>query len=191
MTACCESLLAFGVSFIYSVLENPGIWQSDLLALDNPGQLEEQKSESNGMTAEKFCEEVVFTKEKTHQIFLALTRKYLVYTEEEIETWKQDSLKFFLDAKNESNERKGNYLREKALRLIAAVQLRLDPQFEAFCTFVMQELLACAPASNLPIEAQVQKDAMLQILHQRLSNETGIETAGLLSMIEAELQQTK
>lgn len=88
MTACCESLLAFGVSFIYSVLENPGIWQSDLLAFDNPEQLEEQKSESNGMTAEKFCEEVVFTKEKTHLIFLALTRKYLVYTEEEIETWK-------------------------------------------------------------------------------------------------------
>jgi len=94
------------------------------------------------MTVEKFCEEVVFTKEKIHQIFLALTRKYLVYTEEEIESWKEDSLKFYLDAKNQSNERKGNYLREKAIRLIEAISLRLDPQFEAFCTFVGQELLA-------------------------------------------------
>ena len=32
------------------------------------------------MSVEKFVEEVIFTKEKTHLIFLALTRKYLVYT---------------------------------------------------------------------------------------------------------------
>ena len=73
---------------------------------------------------------------------MALTRKYLIYTEEEIESWKENSLKFYLDAKNKSNEKKGNYLREKSLRLIAAIQLRLDPKFEAFCTFVVQELLA-------------------------------------------------
>lgn len=48
------------------------------------------------------------------KIFSALTRKYLVYTTEEIATWTDDSLKFYLDAKNESNECKGNFLREKA-----------------------------------------------------------------------------
>ena len=101
MIACCESLLAFGISFIYSVLENPQIWDGDMLPFDDPGQLEMQKNAevTNEMSVEKFCEEIVFTTEKTHQIFLALTRKYLVYTEEEIDTWKQDSLKFFLDAK--------------------------------------------------------------------------------------------
>ena len=53
------------------------------------------------------------------KIYTALTRKYLVYTTEEIEAWREDSLKFYLDAKNESNESKGNFLREKAQRLLA------------------------------------------------------------------------
>eukprot|EP00354_Favella_ehrenbergii_P006046 CAMPEP_0170478002 /NCGR_PEP_ID=MMETSP0123-20130129/19140_1 /TAXON_ID=182087 /ORGANISM="Favella ehrenbergii, Strain Fehren 1" /LENGTH=49 /DNA_ID=CAMNT_0010750051 /DNA_START=694 /DNA_END=843 /DNA_ORIENTATION=+ len=48
------------------------------------------------------------------KIYQALTRKYLVYTNEEVESWMEDPLKFYLDAKNESNECKGNFLREKA-----------------------------------------------------------------------------
>ena len=44
------------------------------------------------MTVEKFVEEVMFTQEKTHMIFMAITRKYLVYTDEEIEAWNSDPL---------------------------------------------------------------------------------------------------
>ena len=79
----------------------------------------EEESKGDGLEAERFAESVLFTAENTMQIFTALTRKYLVYTTEEISTWKEDSLKFYLDAKNESNETKGNFLREKARRLLA------------------------------------------------------------------------
>lgn len=80
------------------------------------------------------------------QIFSALTRKYLVYTTEEINIWKEDSLKFYLDAKNESNETKGNYLREKAQRLLANTQLRLDSHFDLFCNTVISTELKAMPA---------------------------------------------
>lgn len=53
------------------------------------------------------------------KIFTALTRKYLVYTKEEIDNWQEDALMFFLHQRNESNEVKGNFLREKAQRLLA------------------------------------------------------------------------
>ena len=86
------------------------------------------------LAAERLCETVLFSQENTMKIFSALTRKYLVYTTEEINLWTEDSLKFYLDAKNESNECKGNFLREKAQRLLAATQLRLDAHFNAFCT---------------------------------------------------------
>ena len=73
--SCCESLLGFGISFVFSVLENPNIWQSDFEPLGEANQ-----KQVGEMSVEKFVEEVIFTKEKTHLIFLALTRKYLVYT---------------------------------------------------------------------------------------------------------------
>ena len=147
LASCAESLLAFGISFAFSVLENPNIWQSDFEPI---GEAESKKVDQ--MSVEKYVEEVVFSKDKTHMIFLALTRKYLVYTEEEIEAWKADSLKFYLEAKNESNEKKGNYLREKALRLFAGTELRLSTQFEDFCTFVSGELAKQGPGSSLPLE---------------------------------------
>ena len=106
----------------------------------NTGATEETKQDE--MAAEKFCEEVLFTQANTLKIFTALTRKYLVYTKEEIESWQEDPLKFYLDAKNESNESKGNFLREKAQRLLAGTQLHLDQHFATFCQSVGQELAA-------------------------------------------------
>ena len=147
------------------MLENPNIWQSDFEPLG-----ESELKQVDQMSVEKYVEEVIFSKDKTHMIFLALTRKYLVYTEEEIDAWNTDSLKFYLEAKNESNEKKGNYLRDKALRLFAGTELRLSNQFEDFCTFVSGEIAKQGPVSGQPLETQIQKDAMLQILRMRLAN---------------------
>ena len=135
----CERILSYGISFLNSLLEDPNVWKSDMLPFEENDNEEETKGD--GLEAERFCETVLFTKENTMKIFTALTRKYLVYTTEEIDTWKEDSLKFYLDAKNESNETKGNFLREKAKRLLANTQLRLDEHFEAFCKQVGTELV--------------------------------------------------
>jgi len=61
-------------------------------------------------------------------------------------------LKFYLHARNESNEIKGNFLREKAQRLLAGTQLRLDAHFEAFCTQVATELQTIPAMAGAPIE---------------------------------------
>lgn len=46
---------------------------------------------------------------------------YLCLTNEELELWKEDSLKFFLHMKYMSNEVKGNLLREKSRNLLAGI----------------------------------------------------------------------
>jgi len=149
-----------------------------------------EEAKQDDMAAEKFCESVLFSQENTFKIFTALTRKYLVYTSEEVESWQTDPLKFYLDAKNESNECKGNFLREKAQRLLAGTQLHLDDHFTAFCAQVATELAVTPAASNLPIERQVQKDAMMQILFQRLAQQSEVNVDDLISMIESELTQS-
>lgn len=54
---------------------------------------------------------------------------YLVLTDEEIALWKEDPFEFFIATKEASNQVKGNFLREKALRLIAAIELRFTQFF--------------------------------------------------------------
>ena len=66
--------------------------------------------------------------------------KFIVLTNDEVELWKDDSLKFFLHVKYSSNEVKGNLLRDKAKSLIAAIRLRFDPIFEEFCGILNQEI---------------------------------------------------
>lgn len=59
--------------------------------------------------------------------------KYLMLTSEEITAWQTDSLVYFLEVKSESNVTKGNFLREKANRLVAGIQLRFEHLFNDFC----------------------------------------------------------
>ena len=101
----------------------------------------QEELKQDEQSAEQFVETVLFSQANTIKMFSALTRKYLVYTSEEIEQWQEDPLKFFLDAKNESNECKGNFLREKALRFLAGTQLHLDEHFTEFCSQIATELM--------------------------------------------------
>ena len=59
-------------------------------------------------------ENTFFTKDRIHNILTVIVTKYLILTSEEMQLWQEDSLKFFLHMKIQSNEVKGNYLREKA-----------------------------------------------------------------------------
>ena len=56
-----------------------------------------------------------------------IVAQYVILSAEELSLWQEDSLKFFLHMKYQSNEVKGNFLREKARSLIAGVQLRFSP----------------------------------------------------------------
>jgi len=74
----------------------------------------------------------MFSKPQVDQILMSLL-KYMQYTDEEVEQWGEDSLKFYIQMKYESNVTKGNYIREKALRVVAGIDLRLNPLFNSFC----------------------------------------------------------
>lgn len=108
-----EEVLGFGVSFIKGLLDNPSIWVSDMLFSD--------RDPESTCQAEEYLEKTFFTQERVHHILKVIVTKYLILSQAEIDLWKEDSLKFFIHMKFQSNEVQGNYLREKARNLIAGI----------------------------------------------------------------------
>ena len=88
--------------------------------------------------------------------------------------------------KDASNSVKGNFLRERSLRLIAAIELRFTDHFQAFCTTVISQILTFDAHGNL--QRQIEKDALMHIVKMRLNDQDGIDVNGLLSVLDAELQ---
>ena len=48
-----------------------------------------------------------------------ITHRYIIFSQHEIEKWNENSLEFYMDQKEQKNEMRGNFLREKAKSLIA------------------------------------------------------------------------
>lgn len=124
-----ERVLSFGITWIKSLLDNPGIWVSDMLFSDRDPEQTNQ--------IEEYLEKTYFTGERVHTILHVILTQYIILTREEIEQWKEDSLKFFLQMKYQSNEVKGNLLRDRAKSLIAGIQLRFGQHFDSFCAKVI------------------------------------------------------
>lgn len=154
------------------MLDNPAIWVSDLLFSD--------RDASDTGQAEEYLEKQFFTQERLELILRVIVTQYLVLTNEELQMWQEDSLKFFLHMKLESNEVKGNLLREKAKALIAGIQLRFSKHFDAFCAKVIQHLAA-------PGIEGVEREAMFQVLSIRINDEQGIDSAQFLQLLAPEL----
>lgn len=100
-----------------------------------------EREEDENEDIENYLEQNFFLKERILNMFKVCVTKYIVLTSEEIDLWKEDSLKYFLHMKYLSNEVKGNFLREKAKGLIAAIRLRFEPMFDEFCGLLNSELL--------------------------------------------------
>ena len=47
------------------------------------------------------------------------------------------------------------------------------------------------PASSISIDDQTKKDAMMQVLYQRLAKQEDVNLDDIVTMIDKELQQTK
>ena len=76
IVALAEEILGFGVTWIRSLLDNPGIWISDMIFSD-------RDSEQTGQ-AEEYLEKTFFTEERIHNILRVIITKYLVLTTEEL-----------------------------------------------------------------------------------------------------------
>lgn len=116
-------------------------------------------------------------------ILRTVVTQYLILTKEEVALWQEDSLKFFLYMKYQSNEVKGNLLRDKARGLIAGIQLRFSQVFEDFCANVITELAGTA------VIPDIEKEAMLQLVEIRLNDEDGIDSTQFLGLLAPELQK--
>jgi hypothetical protein len=114
------------------LLDNPGIWISDLLFSD-------RDPDSTGQ-AEEYLEKTFFTQERIQHLLMVVTSKFIILTKEELDLWQEDSLKFFLHMKYKVNEVKGNYLREKSCSLIAGIQLRFAPHFDTMVAYLLKEV---------------------------------------------------
>lgn len=64
-----------------------------------------------------------------------------------------------MNQKEQANDYKGNFLRNKACRLIADITLRYATAFEQFCGMIVQQLDQEEIKSE-NLEAQIKKDAM-------------------------------
>ena len=71
-------------------------------------------------------------------------------------------------------------MRNKAKSLVAAISLRFGSIFEKFCGIIVNELQTM---NGGDIQTQLKKDAVYQILHIRLGNESNVEVAPLVSQI--------
>lgn len=132
LSSLAEEVLGNAIGYFKGLLEDPNIWISDMLGWDP--SIELPSAENQKVDFEKYLEENVFTEGKTLQLLKTLTETYIMLTKEEIEQWRDEPLQFYSSQKEQANDVKGNYLREKAQQLVASISLRFGQHFEAFCT---------------------------------------------------------
>ena len=56
MGLVCERILSFGISFMFSLLEDPNVWKSDF-AFEEPAE----ETKQDELAAEQLCETVLFS----------------------------------------------------------------------------------------------------------------------------------
>lgn len=71
-----EQILGFGISWIKGLLDNPGIWISDMLFSD-------RDPESTGK-AEDYLEKSFFTKDRIHHMLKVVVTQFVILTHEEL-----------------------------------------------------------------------------------------------------------
>lgn len=127
-----EDVIGNSLDYFRGLLEDPYIWASDLAGFGH----ESPDSEK----VEAFISENLFTQARVTEMLQTITEKYLILTPQEIEKWKESSLEFYINQKEQANDVSGNYLREKCQLLIASIELRFGAHFNQFCEQLGAEL---------------------------------------------------
>ena len=133
LSAIAEEVLGKAIGYFTGLLEDPNIWTSDMMGFG--GEVEEGLPDlENHLNAE------IFTAARISQLLQSVAQKFLILTPDEIQKWQDDSLEFFINQKEQANDIRGNFLRDKSNDLIAALGLRYGSIFEEFCTKIVGEL---------------------------------------------------
>ena len=133
LSAIAEELLGKAMSYFTGLLEDPNIWTSDMMGFG--GEAEEGVPD-----LESHLHAEIFTASRVLQLLQSVAQKFLILTPDEIQKWQDDSLEFFINQKEQANDIRGNFLRDKSNDLIAALGLRYGSMFEEFCTKIVGEL---------------------------------------------------
>jgi hypothetical protein len=83
--------LSYGLNFFKGMLQNPNIWVSDMVFSD-------QDADSTN-EVEQYLASTCFTTPRVSQMLKTIVTQYIVFSNDEVELWKLDSLKFFLHMK--------------------------------------------------------------------------------------------
>ena len=115
-SAVAEEILGNSLCYFKGLLDDPSIWKSDMTGFDFTEAEEESKDAED---LEEFVTQQIFDTEKVFGMLSDITHRYIIFSENEIEKWNENSLEFYMDQKEQKNEMKGNFLREKAREMIA------------------------------------------------------------------------
>ncbi len=81
---------------------------------------------------EQFVEQTILSEANIHTILATIESKFFPLTKQELKLWEKDCLKFFIQQKEQSNEVKGNYLRERAALVIGGLKIRCEQHFRSY-----------------------------------------------------------
>jgi hypothetical protein len=124
----------------------------------------------------------VFNENRVFAMLQEMAHRYIIFSDNEIQKWNENSLEFFMDQKEGKNEMRGNYLREKARILIAQISYRFGAVFENFCKSIIQELQS-EDLSSGSVDSQRKRDAIYQILCIRLCDENDVDIEPFVKLI--------
>lgn len=127
-----EETFGCALDFFRNILQDCSIWQSDMLGFD--------PSETSNEMLEELITQHIFNEARVHEMLSAIVSKFAILTQQELELLKEDELRFYVQQKDQSNETKGNFLRDKALQVVANLTMRFAPETNSFFKFIIAEL---------------------------------------------------
>ena len=74
------------------------------------------------------------------EMMKAITMKYIILSQEELEHYKTNPLEFFIHQKDDAGDEKGILLRDKSKALISQISMRFGEAFKKFTTEICKEL---------------------------------------------------
>lgn len=70
----------------------------------------------------------------------SIASKFVILTAQELDLLREDELKFYIQQKDLSNETRGNFLRDKALQVVANMIMRFSKETNSFYKLIIEEL---------------------------------------------------
>ena len=172
-------ILAQGIRFHKSVIENPYLWVSDMIYND-----------SNVEDIQKVEDQLknYYSNDKLRTMCDSIIVNYLPLDQKELETWEEDPTAFYFQTQEMAAD---SMLREQTIEFIKAVKMR----FPTFVSWYVVEVMNTiknnySSISTTEIKPYLEKEALFNFCQEAIDIEEHAEENGFLSLIDQELSHT-